>query len=63
MVSAGERRVEFANYPIPKQGPDAAYHNNAGSNPVLRGLPLAAAVTMYARTQILAVISTFVLVY
>ena len=40
--------AKFWNYPQPKQGPDVAYHNDAGSNPVLRGLPLAAATTLYA---------------
>ena len=38
----------FWNYPQPKQGPEVAYHNDAGSNPVLRGLPLAAATTLIA---------------
>jgi hypothetical protein len=39
-------KAEFLNYPILKQGPDIEYQNDAGSNPVLRGLPLAIAAKM-----------------
>lgn len=45
-----EHSVRFWNYPQPKEGPTVAYHNDAGSNPVLRGLPLAVAATLYAES-------------
>jgi hypothetical protein len=46
MEAGDEPKAEFLNYPTPKQGPDTGYQNDAGSNPVLRGLPLAIATTM-----------------
>jgi hypothetical protein len=45
-MDANHERHEFWNYPTPKQGSDVTYYNDAGSNPVLRGLPLAIAATM-----------------
>lgn len=35
------------NRPQPREGPDVPYNNDAGSNPVLRGLTLAVVSRMY----------------
>ena len=46
MEAGDEPKAEFLNYPIPTLGPDIGYQNDAGSNTVLRGLPLAIAARM-----------------
>jgi len=35
----------FVNYPLVREGPQAEYAPSDDANPILRGLPLAAAVT------------------
>lgn len=40
----------FRGYPIPKEAPDTGYVSKPGSNPVLRGIPLAIAASAYVWT-------------
>ena len=37
----------FRGYPIPKEGPDTGYVSKPGSNPILRGIPLAIAASAW----------------
>src|SRR5436190_2685641 len=47
-MNANDRQKPgFWGHPTPKQASDIPYCNDAGSNPVLRGLPLAVAARMY----------------
>lgn len=45
-------KAGYHNYPKAKEGPDTGYQNVPGSNPVLRGLPLAIAGSAYASTYL-----------
>lgn len=36
-------KYKFHGYPEPKEGPDTGYIREAGSNPIVRGIPLAIA--------------------
>lgn len=40
-------KVGFYGYPEAKEGPNTAYSNQPASNPVLRGIPLAIAGSLY----------------
>lgn len=48
MTDQAVHASEFLNRPQARKGPDVPYKNDAGSNPVLRGFPLAAVSKMYA---------------
>lgn len=45
-ISAEAPKPKFFNYPPPKKAAEVPYHNDATSNPVLRGIPLAIGATM-----------------
>lgn len=45
-------KAGYHNYPKAKEGPNTGYENVPGSNPVLRGLPLAIAGSAYASTYL-----------
>lgn len=40
----------FRGYPVPRAGPDTGYVSKPGSNPTLRGIPLAIAGSACVRT-------------
>lgn len=40
-------KVGYYGYPEAKEGPSTAYSNQQASNPVLRGVPLAIAGSLY----------------
>lgn len=40
-------KVGYYGYPEAKEGPNTAYSNQPASNPVLRGIPLAIAGSVY----------------
>lgn len=39
----------FYGYPEPKEGPDTGYTRKPGSNPIVRGIPLAIAGSLCVR--------------
>ncbi|KAK4091788.1 amidase [Purpureocillium lilacinum] len=43
--------ADFAHYPDPVEGPETGYDPKPGTNPVLRGLPLAAAAALITRSD------------
>ena len=40
--------IRFFGYPQPREGPEVPYSVTVKSNPVLRGIPLVVAATVYA---------------
>lgn len=49
--AAGTFTASFWNYPPPREGPAVPYANDATPNPVLRGVALAVATTMYVSSS------------